>query len=83
MKIEILGVGCTRCQMLEARVRAAAHRLGLDYELTHVRELRDIVARGVEMTPALAIDGEIRASGKLPSEAELIRMLREAASQPA
>jgi small redox-active disulfide protein 2 len=83
MKIEILGVGCTRCQMLEARVRAAAHRAGVEYELVHVRELHDIVERGVDFTPALAIEGEIRCRGRLPSETELTRMLREAASQPA
>ncbi|MEW6197546.1 MAG: thioredoxin family protein [Planctomycetota bacterium] len=75
MKIEILGTGCAKCNMLEAATRAAADKLGVPYELTHVKDLAKIASYGVMMTPALVIDGQVKVSGKVPSEAELTKLL--------
>lgn len=74
-KIEILGTGCARCRQLTAEAEAAAQRLGLDYELVKVTELPDILARGVMMTPALAVDGQVKSAGRIPSAPELEGML--------
>ncbi len=79
MKIEVLGTGCAKCNMLEQAARAAANRLGLQYELTHVKDLTKIAAYGVMMTPALVIDGQVKVTGKVPGEAELTALLRSAA----
>jgi len=79
MKIEVLGTGCARCNALETAVKLAADRLGLDYELEHVKEIARFASYGVMMTPALVIDGQVKASGKVPSEAELTAMLTSAA----
>ncbi len=78
MKIEILGVGCPKCNLLEATARKAADKLGVQYELVHVKDLSRIAAYGVMMTPALAIDGQVKAVGKVPSEAEIVTMLASA-----
>jgi small redox-active disulfide protein 2 len=78
MKIEVLGTGCKKCDLLEATTRAVADRLGLQYELTHVKDLGKIAAYGVLMTPALVVDGKVKVSGKLPSEAEITRLLKSA-----
>jgi small redox-active disulfide protein 2 len=80
MKIEVLGTGCAKCNALEATVKLVADRLGLDYELEHVKEIARFASYGVMMTPALVIDGQVKASGKVPSEAELTTMLTSAAS---
>jgi small redox-active disulfide protein 2 len=74
-KIEILGTGCARCRQLTTAAEAAAQGLGLDYELVKVTEIPDILARGVMMTPALAVDGQVKAVGRIPSAAELESML--------
>lgn len=74
-KIEILGTGCARCRQLTTAAEAAAQRLGLDYELVKVTEIPDILERGVMMTPALAVDGEVKAVGRIPSAPELTGML--------
>jgi len=60
---------------LEAATKAAADRLGVSYDLTHVKDITEFMKRGVMMTPALVIDGEVKVSGKVPSEAELTKML--------
>jgi small redox-active disulfide protein 2 len=78
MKIEILGTGCKKCNMLEAATKAAADKLGVSYELDHVKELGKIAGYGVMLTPALVIDGQVRVSGRVPSEAELTTLLTSA-----
>jgi small redox-active disulfide protein 2 len=75
MMIEVLGTGCAKCNKLEAMARAAAEKLALPYEITHVRDVDVIVQRGVMTTPAIAIDGRVVVSGRIPSEAELASWL--------
>ena len=79
MRIEILGTGCPKCNLLEATAKAAADKLGLGYEIDHVRDINEIVKRGVMMTPALAINGKVVLSGKVPRESEITQILSQAA----
>ena len=76
MKIEVLGTGCAKCNALEAAVKQAADRLGLDYELEHVKDIAKFVTYGVMVPPALVVDGEVKVTGKVPSEAELEKILQ-------
>jgi small redox-active disulfide protein 2 len=76
MKIEVLGTGCAKCNQLENATKAVADRLGLDYTLDHVKDIGKITEYGVMMTPALAIDGQVKVAGKIPSEAELEKLLQ-------
>ncbi len=74
-KIEILGTGCAKCKSLESSTREAVDRLGLDAEIIKVEKMDDIMARGVMMTPALAIDGEVRSSGRVLSAEDVEKLL--------
>jgi small redox-active disulfide protein 2 len=80
VKIEVLGTGCAKCNALERTTRAVADRLGLDYELVHVTDLRRLASYGVMMTPALVVNGQVKVAGKLVGEAELTKILQEAAN---
>ncbi|MDH7502337.1 MAG: thioredoxin family protein [Verrucomicrobiota bacterium] len=75
----VIGPGCARCRTLAQFAEQAAKELGLQYELNKVTDLRQIMALGVMMTPALAINGTINVVGKVPSVAELKTMLSQAA----
>jgi small redox-active disulfide protein 2 len=75
MKIEVLGTGCPKCMKLEAMVKTAVNKLGLDAEITHVHDIDKILSYDVMMTPALVVDGVVKLSGKLPSEAALEKLL--------
>ena len=77
MKLEVLGTGCAKCNALEAAVKQAADKLGLDYELEHVKEIAKFASYGVMITPALVVDGEVKVTGKVPNEAELTTILTE------
>ena len=65
-KLHILGTGCPKCKKLAENTRAAADQLGVDYELEKITDLGDIARFGVMMTPALAVDGQVKISGQVP-----------------
>ena len=71
MKIEILGTGCPKCEALMNNAEAAVRELGIDAEISKVTDIVEIANRGVMMTPALSVDGEIKLVGKLATVAEL------------
>ena len=76
MKLQILGTGCPKCKKLAENAEAAAKALGLDYELEKVTDINKIMAFGVMMTPALAVDGTVKLVGKTPSPEELKALLK-------
>jgi len=77
MKIEILGPGCVRCETLASNARSAADELGLEYNLEKVTNITAIATRGIMMTPALIVDGEVKVSGKVPSVEEIKAMISQ------
>ena len=74
-KLQILGPGCPKCRQLAANTEAAAKALGLEYELVKVTDLREIMAFGAMMTPALAVDGVVKVTGKVPDVEAIKRLL--------
>ena len=74
-KIEILGTGCAKCKALEQAARVAVAGLGLEAEIVKVDQVDEIVRRGVLVTPALAIDGVVRSSGRVLSAADVRKLL--------
>ena len=77
MKIEILGTGCPKCQKLYANAKEAVARTGVQAEIVKVTKINDIVTYGVMITPALVIDGRVKASGKIPSADEIADWIRQ------
>jgi len=71
MKIEVLGPGCPRCTALASATEAAVNKLGMDATVDKVSDINEITARGVMMTPALIVDGEVKVSGRVPSQQEI------------
>ena len=76
-KIQILGTGCARCRELTANTEQALRTLGLPDKVEKVTEMLDIMAFEILMTPGLAIDGQVRVAGRVPSVAELTQLLQE------
>ena len=66
-KVQILGTGCPKCKQLTQNAEQAAEELGIECEVEKVTDINEIMAFGVMMTPALAVDGEVKASGKVLS----------------
>jgi small redox-active disulfide protein 2 len=76
MKLQILGTGCSRCKQLTANAEQAVRELGLDAAVEKVEDVREIQRYRVMTTPALVIDGEVKAAGKVLSPSEIKTLLR-------
>ncbi len=75
MKIEVLGSGCKNCNALEVATNEALRQLGMDVPIDKVTDYAEILAYGVMSTPALAIDGEVKTVGRVPSVRDLAEIL--------
>jgi small redox-active disulfide protein 2 len=74
--IAILGTGCPRCQAMADNAEAAARELGIECQLLRVTEVETILDYDVLMTPALAVDGEVKVVGIVPSVEQIKELLR-------
>lgn len=77
MKIQILGTGCPKCRQLEANAREAAAEINLNAEIVKVTDINEIMDFGVMMTPALAIDGDVKSVGKILSTNQITEILQK------
>lgn len=77
MKIQILGIGCARCQELEKRVRDTLAEMNIAADIEHVKDLKLFASMGVFMTPGLVVDGKVVSQGKVPSKDELRKLFTE------
>lgn len=75
MKIEILGKGCPKCRQLYENTKKAVSEKGVAATVEKVEDLEKIVEYGVLTTPALAIDGEIKAAGRILTAEEIKKLL--------
>ena len=76
-KIQILGTGCPKCKKLTENAEAAAKNLGIEYEIQKVTDINEIMKFRVMVTPALAVDGQVKVVGKVPSVDEVKILLTE------
>ena len=77
-RIQILGTGCPKCMKLAGNTEAAAKHLGIPYRMEKITGITEIMAFGVISMPALAVDGAVVFSGKVPSPEEIERILASA-----
>lgn len=75
MKIEILGMGCSKCKQLIANAEAAVQDLHVQTEILKVTDINKISEYGVMTTPALAIDGKVVSAGKVLSKEEISKFI--------
>ena len=74
-KIHILGTGCAKCNALTEAVKQAVAAAGIPAEIEKVTDILRFADFGVMMTPALVVDGVVKATGKVPSPDELKKLL--------
>ncbi len=74
-RIQILGTDCPKCRQLAENAAAAAGQLGIACEIEKVTDITRILAFGVMATPALAVEGDVKVVGRVPSVSELKTIL--------
>lgn len=81
MKVRVLGTGCPKCKKLYAEAEKAVAASGVAVELEKVEKIDEIMNYNVMMTPALVIDQDVKASGRIPSVAEMVTWITTAAEK--
>lgn len=76
-QVQVLGIGCPKCLETAANAKAAADALALEIELVKVSQLADIAKFRVLATPALAVDGQVKVAGRVPTIDEIKTWLAE------
>ena len=71
MKIEVLGMGCANCNRLYQNALEAVKQSGQEIHVEKVEDIKKIMAYGVMSTPALVVDGVVKAVGKVPKPEEI------------
>jgi small redox-active disulfide protein 2 len=74
--VQVLGPGCARCTQLKENAQSAVSELGVEASVEKIEDIDVITGFGVMMTPALVIDGEVKAVGKVCSTDEIKQLLQ-------
>jgi small redox-active disulfide protein 2 len=74
-KVQILGTGCPKCKKLFEAAQQAVKETGIEAEVTKIEDINEILKFNVMMTPALAIDGEVKVVGRIPKPEEIRKMI--------
>lgn len=77
LQIKVLGPGCPNCERLEQDLMTLMAELRIKADLEHVRDPVQIGAFGVMAMPALVINGQVKAAGRLPARGVLKEWLLE------
>ncbi|MBN1455835.1 MAG: TM0996/MTH895 family glutaredoxin-like protein [Methanomicrobia archaeon] len=77
MEIKILGPGCPKCRTVYANAQRAIAELSINVRLEKVEDFDEILRYGIMITPAVVIDGRVRASGRIPSRDDFKQWLQE------
>ena len=73
--IQVLGTGCAKCAKLKENAEKAVAVLGIEATIEKIEDINVITGFGVMMTPALAVDGEVKAVGKVVSSEDIQKLL--------
>lgn len=75
MRIQILGTGCAKCATLAENAKKAVELAGVDAEVEKVEDIKEIMKFNILMTPGLAIDGEVKAVGRVLSPEDIRKLI--------
>ncbi len=76
MKITVYGPGCMKCKKTEEVVRNVLAEAGVPAQLEKVTDIQAIAAAGILSTPAVAVDGQVKLRGRIPTADEIKAWIR-------
>lgn len=75
MEIKVFGPGCARCKETEQLVIDVLAAKGVAASVTKVSDFKEMMAAGIMATPAVAVDGVVKSTGRVPSKEEIAAWL--------
>jgi small redox-active disulfide protein 2 len=83
MKIKVLGTGCPKCRKLYSEAEKAIAASGVKADLEKVERIEEIIKYGIMVTPGLVVDEEVKSSGRIPSDSEIVAWIKAKAENAA
>ena len=78
MRITVYGPGCAKCKKTLEHAEEAVRQAGVEAEIEKVEKVADIAKAGIMFTPGLAVNGKVKAAGKVPEVAKIVEWIKEA-----
>ncbi|WP_367354470.1 thioredoxin family protein [Atribacter sp.] len=70
MKVQVLGAGCKKCNLLYQNLKSFIEKNNIDADIEYTDDLDKLLEAKILMPPAVFIDGVKKSEGKSPSEAQ-------------
>ena len=81
LEIKVLGLGCPRCERLTQDLMCLLAELDIKADLEHIRDPVEITRYEIMGSPALVINGSVKAVGSIPAKSVLATWLLEASGK--
>jgi len=78
MNIEVVGMGCARCNQLENDVRDLLSEMNITAGLRHVTDFKEIARYNLLGSPALVINNKVVSVGDVPPKSKIRQWIIEA-----
>lgn len=75
MEVKVLGACCTKCKTTYSLIEKVIKENNMDVQLAKVTDMMEIMGYNVMSIPAVAVDGEVKIKGRVPSEVEIKELL--------
>ncbi len=77
MNIKILGGGCPSCKKLYENTKKAVAETGITADTEYITDMEKVMAYGVMSLPALVVNEQVVAMGKVLKPAEIVKILEK------
>ncbi len=77
MKISIIGSGCPTCEALYGKVKRLKEEGKIDAEIEYIKDVNELVNRGIMGSPALLVNDKPVYIGIPESDEKLLEVIRE------
>ncbi|EDM43015.1 Redox-active disulfide protein 2 [unidentified eubacterium SCB49] len=74
--IKILGTGCPKCKSMTKVVNTVISENNIDATVEKIEDIMEIMKYNVMTTPALVIDDVITIKGRVPTNSEVLDLLK-------
>ena len=76
MIVKILGTGCKKCKTLEEKVKEIIRLNNIDAAVEKVSDIQEMIKYGIMMTPGLVVNEQVKSSGVIPKDDQLLNWLK-------
>jgi len=77
MEIKVIGPGCANCKRLLEVTKKAVLESGLETKIEYVTDIKKMIEMGIMQTRALAINGKVVLSGRVPDIKTIKNKIKE------